>query len=315
MIIVDAIHKRYPTGVEAVRGLSLEVPAGEVFGLVGPNGAGKSTLLKLIAGLLRPERGGVRVDGEDVTGRPAAAARLVGLMPDPLGVYTDITCLEYLEFFGRVLELSARVRRERIKEAVALLELDPWLEAEVETLSAGWQRRLALGRVLLSRVPVLLLDEPAAGLDVKARADLLAIVRRIASSGRTVIVSSHILPELQELADRFGILDKGSWLEVMHGQVYFRRDELTAGFGAAFWELRCAAPEQAYRTMVAHGFDLPPPTPDGMLRVVAADAARASEALAVVVSAGIAVYDFHRHATGLTDVVLRCLEGQPEEKQ
>ena len=259
MVNVEAIHKRYPNGVEAVRGLSLEVPAGEVFGLVGPNGAGKSTLLKLIAGLLRPEQGRVCISGQDVTGQPDVAACLVGLMPDPLGVYTDISCSEYLEFFGRVLQLPGHVRRERMAEAVALLELGPWLDAEVETLSAGWQRRLALGRVLLSRVPVLLLDEPAAGLDVRARADLLAVVRRLAGIGRTVIISSHILPELQELADRFGILNQGRWVEVAAGQVYFRRAELTAGFGAASWELRSAAPEQARTVLTARGFVVPPP--------------------------------------------------------
>jgi len=314
MIVVDAIHKRYPTGVEAVRGLSLEVPAGEVFGLVGPNGAGKSTLLKLIAGLLRPESGQVRVDGEDVTGRPDTAARRVGLMPDPLGVYTDITCHEYLDFFGRVLALPDSLRRERIDEAVALLELEPWMDAEVETLSAGWQRRLALGRVLLSRVPVLLLDEPAAGLDVKARADLLAIVRRLAGTGRTVVVSSHILPELQELADRFGILDKGRWIEVAPGQVYFRRADLTAGFGAASWDLRCDAPDRAATALAARGFAVPPSAQDGVLQVIASDEARASEALSAVVSAGVAVYDFRRRATGLSDLVLRCLEEHPEAK-
>ena len=314
MVNVDSLHKRYPNGVEAVRGLSLEVPAGEVFGLVGPNGAGKSTLLKLIAGLLRPEQGCVRIAGHDVTGTPDVAACLVGLMPDPLGVYTDISCHEYLEFFGRILELPPRVLRERIDEAVAILELGPWMESEVETLSAGWQRRLALGRVLLSRVPVLLLDEPAAGLDVRARADLLTVVRRLAGTGRTVVISSHILPELQELADRFGILDKGRWLEVAPGQVYFRRSELTEGLGAASWELRCTAPEQARAALSARGFVVPPPGPEGVLLVAAADATAASEALTVVVSAGVAVLAFRRRTTGLTDLVLRCLEEQPGEK-
>lgn len=320
MVQVEGIRKRYPNGVEAVRGISLNVPPGEVFGLVGPNGAGKSTLLKLIAGLLRPEEGQVRIGGEDVTGHPEAAALRVGLMPDPLGVYTDITCHEYLQFFGRVLGLNDEERRIRIDEAVTLLELGPWLDEEVETLSAGWQRRLALGRVLLSRAPVLLLDEPAAGLDVRARADLLALVRRLAGTGRTVIIASHILPEMQELADRFGILDQGRWVEVAPGQVYFGRADLAAGFGAAGWELRCEAPEAARAALVARGLPVAPPGPDGLLLVTAADATAASSALAAVVAAGVAVQDFHRRTTGLTDLVLSRLAApeaaavEPERK-
>jgi ABC-2 type transport system ATP-binding protein len=315
MVSVEAIYKRYPNGVEAVRGISLEVQAGEVFGLVGPNGAGKSTLLKLIAGLLRPERGRVCLDGQDVTGRPDVAARQVGLMPDPLGVYTDISCLEYLEFFCRVLELPEGERQKRMAETVALLELGPWLDAEVETLSAGWQRRLALGRVLLSRAPVLLLDEPAAGLDVRARAELLGVVRRLAGTGRTVLISSHILPELQELADRFGILDHGRWVEMPSGQVYFRREEMVAGFGESAWELRCDAPEKARAALAARGIAVAPPAADGVLLVPAQDAAAASEALALVVSAGVAVMDFRRRTTGLTDIVLERLQSRAEETQ
>jgi len=312
MVTLHDLRKRYPNGVEAVKGVSLDVPAGEVFGLVGPNGAGKSTLLKLIAGLLRPETGKVVIGGRDVTSQPAQAARVVGLMPDPLGVYTDISCQEYLEFFAMTLSIPASEKAGRIAETVALLELGSWLDAEVETLSAGWQRRLALGRVLLSRVPVLLLDEPAAGLDVKARAELLGVVRRLAGTGRTVVIASHILPELQELADRFGIIDQGHWAEVVPGQTFFRRADMQTGFGGAQWELRCDAPERAREALAAHGLSVPPQLPECPLRLAVSDAARAAEALAAVVQAGVAVHDFRRHETGLTELVLRCLRNGAE---
>lgn len=310
MVKLQNLRKRYPNGVEAVKGVSLDVPTGEVFGLVGPNGAGKSTLLKLIAGLLRPEQGSVVVADEDVTSRPAAAARFVGLMPDPLGVYTDISCREYLEFFAMTMAIPPPEVAGRIAETVALLDLGPWLDAEVETLSAGWQRRLALGRVLLSRVPVLLLDEPAAGLDVKARADLLNVVRKLAGKGRTVVIASHILPELQELADRFGIIDQGHWAEVAPGQTFFRREELQAGFGGAQWELRCDAPERARAALAGLGLTVPPPLADGHLCLAVPDEARAAAALTAVVQAGVAVHDFRRRETGLAELVLRCLANE-----
>ena len=227
------LRKRYPNGVEAIRDLSLELRRGEVLGLAGPNGAGKSTLLKLLAGLLRPAAGRVEVLGRDVTGAPASAARLVTLMPDPLGVYTDVSSREYLLFFARVFGWRGAEARRRVDATAEALGLGPWMDAEVETLSAGWQRRLALGRALLADAPVMLLDEPAAGLDVGARADLLALVRRLAGEGRTMIVSSHILPELEDLADRFAVMVDGRWAEVAPGREFFSRADLRAGFGGA----------------------------------------------------------------------------------
>ena len=227
------LRKRYPNGVEAIRDLSLELRRGEVLGLAGPNGAGKSTLLKLLAGLLRPAAGRVEVLGRDVTGAPASAARLVTLMPDPLGVYTDVSSREYLAFFAQVFGWRGAEERRRVDATAEALGLGPWMDAEVETLSAGWQRRLALGRALLADAPVMLLDEPAAGLDVGARADLLALVRRLAGEGRTMIVSSHILPELEDLADRFAVMVDGRWAEVAPGREFFSRADLRAGFGGA----------------------------------------------------------------------------------
>jgi len=241
VLSITGLRKRYPNGVEAVKGLSLELRRGEVLGLAGPNGAGKSTLLKLIAGLLRPEAGAILADGEDVTGSPERAARHIALMPDPLGVYTDVSSREYLRFFGQVFGLRGDALDARVEETADTLGLGPWMEAEVETLSAGWQRRLALGRALLSDAPILLLDEPAAGLDVGARADLLALVRSLAASGRTMIVSSHILPELENLADRYAIMQDGVWVEAIPGRTSFTREELREGLdGGAAHELRVA---------------------------------------------------------------------------
>ena len=306
---VEGINKHYPNGVEAVKDLSLTVCQGEVFGLVGPNGAGKSTLLKLIAGLLRPERGRVTVADHDITGKPSIAARFVGLMPDPLGVYTDISCREYLQFFGMVYGLKGEDLARRIAHTVELLELGPWMNAEAETLSAGWQRRLALGRILLLETPLLLLDEPAAGLDIRARSELLGIVRNLTGAGRTVVISSHILPELEELADRFGVMDNGRWVDIAAGHRFATRDEIRHGMGRCQWSIECSDAVKAHAALEAAGAD-DAVVVDHCVVFTSTDDRIASAHLATVVSASVAVTGFKRIGTGLSEVVMKVLEGE-----
>lgn len=304
------IRKTYPNGVEALQGVSLEVRPGEVFGLVGPNGAGKTTLLKVASGLLFPETGSVSCGGIDITSRPKTAAKFIGLMPDPLGVYTDVSAREYLEFFARLQKVPAGLIGEKIDYAVGLLGLEPWLDDEVETLSAGWQRRLALGRVLLSDTPVLLLDEPAAGLDVSARSELLDLVRQLAGLGRTLVVSSHILPELQQLAGRFAILNQGRWVNMASGQPFFTREELQNGFAAARWRLRCNRPEAAAKALAGRQVES---TAEGAtLTFTAVDEPDAALALKAVVESGVDVYEFGRRQVELTELVLQVLQDDNE---
>ncbi|MGD9873761.1 MAG: ABC transporter ATP-binding protein [Kiritimatiellia bacterium] len=303
---IQSVHKTYPNGVEAVKGLSLEIAAGEVFGLVGPNGAGKSTLLKTICGLLRPESGSVLYGDEHITGMPQKAAKHIGLMPDPLGVYTDITAHDYLEFFARVLNIPESERAARISEVVEELELQPWLNEEVETLSAGWQRRLALGRILLANTPVLLLDEPAAGLDVSARKELLEIVRRLAAKNRAVIISSHILPELEDLADRFGIIDRGEWKPVAEGKTFFTRHDLATGLGKPMARIRCSKPDDACRLLCQNGIEAA--TENGEIAFPVADGdEQIAAAISVLCRNGHSVYSANRQNACLSDVALSVL--------
>jgi ABC-2 type transport system ATP-binding protein len=300
---------RYPNKALAVSDLSLEVTPGEVFGLVGPNGAGKSSLLKCAAGLLKPVHGSIWCGEKQVTNNPRVTADFLTLMPDPLGVYNDVTASEYLEFFAMAFGLSRELSRDRRQLAIERLGLGPWLDHEVETLSAGWQRRLALSRVLLANTPIVLLDEPAAGLDVSARSDLLRIVRSFAAEGRTVIVTSHILPELEELADRFGIIQKGKWVPVAQGRIFFNRGDLTGAFQKGAWQLECSDPDAARRLL---GEDKAQLLPGSVrLRLLAHDREEAAGQVARLVQAGHKVYHFEAETLTLAEVTREALETKP----
>jgi ABC-2 type transport system ATP-binding protein len=304
---VEHVRKIYPNGIEAVRDISLEIQPGEIFGLVGPNGAGKTTLLKLISGLLHPESGRILCGKQEVTSHPRCAAQYVGLMPDPLGVYTDVSAHEYLEFFARTMNLEADEIFRRITRTVALLELQPWLNEEVETLSAGWQRRLALGRILLADVPILLLDEPAAGLDISARSELLNIVRRLAHSGRTIIISSHILPELQQLADRFGIIYEGRWTEAAAGKIFFSREELMGGLGNRQWIVRCSDAAQAAKAVSRLPVCVARQEEHLLVFTGDTDGAGAT-ALRAIINHDVDVFEFRREQLELSELVLKTLQ-------
>lgn len=302
-LTIRNVSKTYPNGLKAVDDLSLEVEPGQVFGLVGPNGAGKSTLLKVAAGLMQVDQGDVFCGDEKVTGNPALAAGHLVLMPDPLGVYTDISCRQYLQFFSMAYGITDADRA--MEKAVEQLGLGPWMDEEVETLSAGWQRRLALARVLLVDPPILLLDEPAAGLDVGARMDLLKVVRSLVDGKRTMIVSSHILPELEELADRFGILQNGKWVPVEGDRVTFSSAELQKGIGRHYWSITCDPVGKALQVLQDKGWKVK--AAGACVEIDTESAAKASEALGEVLAAGVVVHEFKHHKSNLSGVTLELL--------
>lgn len=259
-------------------------------------------MLKTAAGLLRAESGTISFSEENITNAPRKAAKYIGLMPDPLGVYTDITAHDYLEFFARVLEIKPQEQAARIDEIVEELELGPWLDHEVETLSAGWQRRLALGRILLANSPVLLLDEPAAGLDVSARRELLEIVRRLANKQRAIIISSHILPELEDLADRFGIIDNGQWIEAAPDQLFFTRSELRSGLGKAPLLIQCSEPQKAASIILGSEA-----TESGIRITDCSSREQTAETVSTLCAAGHQVYEVVHNNSNLNELVLEAL--------
>lgn len=305
---VKDVSMRYPNGTLAVNRVSLKLLPGEIFGLVGPNGAGKSSLLNACAGLLKLESGRVLCASQDVAEDPCRAALYLSLMPDPLGVYNDLTALQYLKFFALAYNLKSAEAADRIAQVSARLELEPWLGHEVETLSAGWQRRLALGRILLNDSPILLLDEPAAGLDITARSQLLGLLKGLAAEGRALLVTSHILSELEQLADRFGIIKNGTWVNFQGEQVFFTRSELSSrgSGGKRRWFARTSNNQEAVKILGAE--KAVPFEPDGIL-IEAKDEDEASGLITLLAAKGVKVFEFKPHASDLSHVALDMLEG------
>ena len=211
MIKTYNLTKRYQN-VVALDELNLEVKEGEIFGYIGPNGAGKTTTLKILATLLTPTLGRAEVCGYEV-GRESRKIRpLIGYMPDFFGVYEDMTVEEYLTFFAAAYGLKSERRKRIVGDVLELTDLGAKRDTMVEALSRGMQQRLGLARTLVHDPKVLILDEPASGLDPRARIEIRALLKEVKRMGKTIIISSHILSELAALCDTIGIIEKGRLL-------------------------------------------------------------------------------------------------------
>jgi sodium transport system ATP-binding protein len=196
----------------AVVGLSLSVAAGEVYGLLGPNGAGKTTTLRMIAGLLTPSAGSVRVAGFDVVKNPEAAKAALGFLTGSTGLYARLSAREVLVFFGRAYGMTDASLRSRLAEVAEILAIEPLLDRRCEGLSTGEKQRVSLARAILHDPPVLVLDEPTNGLDVLASRFLRDLVRKERDRGKAVIFSTHYMAEAELLCDRIGFIYRGRLL-------------------------------------------------------------------------------------------------------
>jgi len=210
-IEIEGLTKVY-RGVVALRDLHLKVEEGEAFGFIGPNGAGKSTTIKILATLVRPSGGRANVCGVSVTHRPEQVKPLIGYMPDVLGVYDDMLVQEYLEFFAAAYRIRGAARTSKVDEVLELTELSGKRMEPVKGLSRGMGQRLGLARCLLHDPKVLLLDEPAAGLDPRARIEFKELVAELRRQGKTLVISSHILSEIGEMCNTIGIIEQGKLL-------------------------------------------------------------------------------------------------------
>ena len=208
MIETNQLTKRYGDLI-AVNNINLKLSEGDVFGFIGPNGSGKTTTMRMLATLLSPDYGEAYVCGKSIYTHPQEIRRLVGFMPDFFGVYDDMTVIEYLEFFAAAYRINGPGRRKVCEEKLELVDMSFKRDAMVNQLSRGQTQRIGLARVLLHEPQVLLLDEPASGLDPRARIEIRNLLKKLGEMKKTVIVSSHILPELADVCTRVGMIEKG----------------------------------------------------------------------------------------------------------
>ena len=212
MIEIKNLTKNYGN-LTALNDLNLKIQKGDIFGFIGPNGAGKTTTMRILVTLLEPTRGTAFINGLNVLKDGKKVRRMVGYMPDFMGVYDDLKVFEYLEFFAAAFGIERKKRKSIVEGVLELTDLQSKQAATVDSLSRGMQQRLGLARVLIHDPQVLILDEPASGLDPRARIEIRELLRELKRMGKTIMISSHILSELEEICDHIGIIE--------HGQLVF----------------------------------------------------------------------------------------------
>ncbi|WDI41234.1 ABC transporter ATP-binding protein [Bremerella sp. P1] len=292
---------------KAVNDVSFEVYPGQVFGYIGPNGAGKTTSMRILATLDLPTAGDALIDGYSVINDPDRVRRRLGFMPDAFGVYANVNCREYLDFFARSYGLRGRERRLAMDKTMEFTGLDVLAEKPISGLSKGMKQRLCLGRSMIHDPAVMILDEPAAGLDPRARIELREMIARLAQHGKTILVSSHILTELAEMCDVVGIIEQGQLLatgsvaDIQRGQLTASRVRvrvLENTEGLAQW----LTEKEGYNEIVT----------DGELLHFSHVGERAEEAILLkeMIEAGFRIAEFGARHSTLEDVFLNVTKGR-----
>lgn len=304
-IELHRLHRVFGS-THAVNDISFEVHSGQVFGYIGPNGAGKTTSMRILSTLDLPTYGDAYVDGFSCVNDPDRVRRRLGFMPDYFGTYQNVNCWEYLDFFARAHGLVGRERTQSLRRVMAFTGLDVLAEKPIRGLSKGMKQRLCLGRTLIHDPTVLILDEPAAGLDPRARIELREMIGQLAADGKTILISSHILTELAEMCDRVGIIEQGRLLATgtvdeikrqqrAHSEVKVR--VLGGGQGLALW--------------LDQKDDLQNVRVDNELVMFEHEGDQQFEVtlLREMVLADFAILEFGSHQTSLEDVFLQVTRG------
>ncbi|MCC7434926.1 MAG: ABC transporter ATP-binding protein [Methanoregulaceae archaeon] len=306
MLEVKELWKVYGP-LTAVKGVSFSLKPGDIFGFIGSNGAGKTTTIRMISTLLEPTHGTATINGADIIRDPMGVRRQIGYMPDFFGLYDDVKVWEYLDFFATIYEVPPKQRNSVIDNVLELTDLTVKRDAFVQSLSRGMQQRLCLARCLVHDPALLLLDEPASGLDPRARAELKELIIELGRMGKIVIVSSHILPELADFCNCVGIIERGEMLAFGPVNQILRQIQptrvlaITVLDGAG--EVRTRLADMPH-VLAAHLED------EHHLRVeFNGDHEQQSELLAALIQANVRVVQFHEEHANLEDVFMRLTTG------
>ncbi len=298
---------RYFGKTRAVQDISFEVYPGEVFGYIGPNGAGKTTSMRILATLDEPTYGDAFVDGFSVVDDPDRVRRRLGFMPDNFGTYENVSVIEYLDFFARAYGLIGKERRVAIDSVMEFTLLNTMAEKPINGLSKGMKQRLCLGRTLIHNPSVLILDEPAAGLDPRARIELRDMIEQLARMDKAVLISSHILTELAEICDKVAIIEQGQLLAT--GSV----DEISARFEAASRvRMRVLGDQAPFLAWLNAHDDTSEVFVDGDVIVCTHGGGQDKQAtlLREAIEAGFPLHEFSSKTRSLEDVFLHVTEGR-----
>jgi len=306
MLDVKELKKSYGD-LEAVKGISFSLGAGDIFGFIGSNGAGKTTTIRMLATLLEPSYGTAFLNGVDIRKDPMQIRRMLGYMPDFFGLYDDVKVTEYLDFFASLYEIPARKRSLIITDVLAMTNLTGKKDAFVQSLSRGMQQRLCLARCLVHDPMLLLLDEPASGLDPRARAELKDLILELGKSGKIVIVSSHILPELADFCNTVGIIERGELLAFGSVDEVVRNHRPTRIIEV---KLIARAPEGAKQLIHMPGVLDAQATADDELKIdFNGDLDGQAELVSCLVKNGLRVTAFRELQADLEDVFLKLTKG------
>ena len=300
--------QRHFGATRAVDDVSFAVRRGQVFGYIGPNGAGKTTSMRILATLDLPDGGDALVDGFSVVDDPDRVRRRLGFMPDYFNAYANVDVREYLDFFARAYGLRGRKRRAAVERVMEFTGLDVLADKPTDGLSKGMKQRLCLGRALIHDPAVLVLDEPAAGLDPRARIQLRGMIRALATQGKAVLISSHILTELAEICDVVGIIEQGRLLAV--GTVEEIQRQARSPHEAV--EVRLLGPADPLAEWLAGRTEVSEPATEGqVVRFLLAGGPQSEAALLrAIVEAGFPVVAFGARARTLEDVFMHVTEGR-----
>jgi len=306
MLEVKNLRKEY-AGLTAVKGISFTLKPGDIFGFIGSNGAGKTTTIRMISTLLEPTTGTAILNGADIRKDPMEVRRMLGYMPDFFGLYDDVKVWEYLDFFAAIYQVPAKQRTEVIDNVLELTDLTVKKGAFVQSLSRGMQQRLCLARCLVHDPALLLLDEPASGLDPRARAELKELIAELGRMGKIVIVSSHILPELADFCNTVGIIERGELLAFGPVDQIVREMQphrtLVARMQQGATEARNMVSDMA-------GVVLAAAPDDGELRIdFSGGQDDQADVLEKLIRKGYRVYGFREEQADLEDVFLKLTTG------